>query len=120
MDKDIVSKYITMPMAIKVFKQDSETFSNFKLGNLHQAKLDSVIDNLQRDFNELKKEMHTVHHLNIRYLGKSDDQVGFRVNNEVITFTPGELQMMTSDVMCNYLYGDKATDFERNDRVWED
>ncbi|WP_087974302.1 hypothetical protein [Oceanobacillus rekensis] len=119
MDKDIVLRYITIPMAIKVFRQDKESFRHFKLGNLYLDKLDTVLQQLNKTFHQLKKEMYTIHHLDIRYLGKTDKEVKYSVNNEVITFTPEELRLTTSEIMSEYLYGKSATPFERTERVWD-
>lgn len=119
MNKSIIEKYITLPMAIKVFRQDKYKFADFKFGNLYQDKIDSCLDRLQKDFNELKRKMYTVHHLDVKYLGKHNDEVRYAVNNEVISFAPEDLRKMTEDVMGDYLYGSKSTAFERKDRVWK-
>jgi len=118
MNKDIVRRFIVIPMAIKVFRQDKEKFAAFRFGNLYQDKIDSCLDNLQKDFNELKREMCTVHHLDVKNLGKQGSEVRYTVNNEVITFTPEDLRKMTEIMMEEYLIGEKATDFERKSRVW--
>lgn len=89
------------------------------LSFLYQDKLDAVIEQLLNDFNELRKEMYAVHHLDVKYLGKEGNEVRYAVNNEVITYSPEDLRKMTEDVMENYLIGSKATDFERKSRVWE-
>lgn len=119
MDKEVVNKYIALSLAIKVFRKDKEIFADFKFGNLYQDELDAVIDLLLNDFNELRKEMYTVHHLDVKYLGKHNDEVRYAVNNEVISFAPEDLRKMTEDVMGDYLYGSKSTAFERKDRVWK-
>lgn len=105
---------------IKVFRQDKEKFADFKFGNLYQDKIDSCLDNLQEDFNELKREMYAVHHLDVKYLGKEGNEVRYAVNNEVITYSPEELRKMTEMVMEDYLIGSKATDFERKIRTWNE
>ena len=118
MDKEVVNKYIALSLAIKVFRKDKEIFADFKFGNLYQDELDAVIDLLQNDFNELKREMYTVHHLDVKYLGKHDNEVRYAVNNEVITYSPEDLRKMTEQVMEEYLFGEKATEFERTSRTW--
>lgn len=119
MDKEVVNKYIALSLAIKVFRKDKEIFADFKFGNLYQDELDAVIDLLLNDFNELRKELYTVHHIDVKYLGTERNEVRYSVNKEVITYSPEDLRKMTEDVMENYLIGSKATDFERKSRVWE-
>lgn len=118
MNKDIILKYITIPMAIKVFRRDKETFKHFKMGNLYLDKLDAVLDELEKDFNKLKREMYMVHHLDVRYLERTDKEVRYSVNKLIVTFTPEELRLKTSEIMSDHLYGESATEFERTERIW--
>ncbi|GAB3051650.1 hypothetical protein [Virgibacillus ainsalahensis] len=116
MNKTIIKKYIAIPMAIKVFRQDQEKFKSYKIGNVYLDKLDAVINQLQHDLNNIKKQMYTVHHINIKRIDKSK----YKVNNEIIEFTPDELREMTKKIMQEYLYGDEASDFETKERMWPD
>lgn len=116
MNKPIIDKYIAMPMAITVFKQDQITFKSFKIGNLYQDKLDAAIDKLKEDFYFMKKELISRHHLDVKCL----DQCRYTVNGKIIEYSPGGLKMLTSDIMRDYLYGENATNFEVKDRVWSE
>lgn len=98
-------------MAIKVFQQDRETFSAFKVGNLYQDKLDATIDKIKEDFYEMKKELLTNHHIEIKRI----DQCKYNVNGKIVEYSPGELKSITGDIMHEYLYGDSAVDFEKKD-----
>ncbi|WP_163527867.1 hypothetical protein [Halobacillus ihumii] len=119
MNREVINKFIAIPLAIKVFRMDREQVKDFKTAHVYLDKLDAVLVKLQEDFNTLKKDMYTVHHMDIRYLGKENDIVKYRANNEVITFNAEELKMMTSDIMREYLYGAKAGEFPIQDRIWE-
>lgn len=112
MNIDIVKRYIAMPMAIKVFKQDKERFNEFKLGNLYEDMLDSIIERMQQDFFNLKDEMNSKH-INLRKI----DSLKYRVNGEVMEFSSEELKEMTGELMSEYLHGDKAGKFELKDRI---
>lgn len=120
MDTEIINKYIALSLAIKVFRQDKYKFADFKFGNLYQDKIDSCLDQLQKDFNELRRTMYTVHHLDVKYLGKQGNEVRYAVNKEVITYSPEDLRKMTELVMEEYLVGSKAIDIERKSRVWRE
>ena len=116
MNKSIIDKYIAMPMAITVFKQDRKSFESFKIGNLYQDKLDATMKKLREDFYLMKKELISQHHLDIKCI----DQCKYTVNGKIIEYSPGELKLLTSGIMGDYLYGDKATNFEVKDRVWKE
>ena len=107
---DLVLKFITMPMAIKIFKQDKESFAFSKVGNVYQDLLDSVLNKLQSDFNDLKKDMYTKHHLDVRYIGRDNNKVKYTVNNNVVEFTPEELRNKTEELMKKYL---ASAEFDR-------
>lgn len=64
--------------------------------------------------------MYTVHHLDVKYLGKHNDEVKYTVNNEVITYSPEDLRRMTEYVMEEYLFGSKAISFDRVARPWKE
>lgn len=118
MDRDIINRYIAIPMAIKVFQQDQKEFQKFKIGNLYLDLLDSIIEQLKSDFLELKKEMYSFYHIDIKYVGRFDNVEQYKVNNRtIIEYTPGELKELTREIMEGYIYGDKAKPFERKERI---
>jgi hypothetical protein len=113
MELELIKKYIAMPMAIKVFQQDLHTFREFSIGNLYLDMVESIIVRLEKDFYKLKSELISEHHIDVRKLSNGK----YKANNEVYDFTPEELKEMTSQVMSDYLYGDKAKKFERKERI---
>ncbi|WP_200416429.1 hypothetical protein [Virgibacillus salexigens] len=116
MNKTLIKKYIAIPMAIKVFSQDLEKFKSYKMRNVYLDKLDAVIDQLQNDLNDIKKQIYTVHHINVRRI----DKCKYKANNEIIEFTPDEMREMTKVVMQEYLYGSEASEFQAKERMWPD
>lgn len=114
MNQDIVLKFITMPMAIKVFKQDKVSFLKSKVDNVYQDLIDSILSKMQSDFTALKKDMYTKHHLNVRYIGKVNNTVRYSVNREMVEFTPEELKNKTEALMKKYLVN---AEVETQDRV---
>lgn len=112
--EELIKRYIAMPMAVAVFKQDKEKFSEFRLGNLYEDMLDAIIERMQQDYFHLKKELITKHHIDIKKIEKGK----YEINKEIVEFTPEELKEMTREVMSDYLYGDHARGFERKNRVW--
>ncbi len=119
MNREVINKFIAIPLAIKVFRMDREQIKDFKTAHVYLDKLDAVLVKLQEDFNILKKDMYTLHHIDIKFLGKENGTVKYKANSEVITFTPEELKAMTSDLMRDHLYGEKAGEFPIQDRIWE-
>ena len=116
MNKELINYYITLPMAITIFRQDRKTFGALKFGNLFEDKLDATIEQMKKDFYALKKDIISKHHLDIRCV----DQCVYSVNGEIIKFTPDELEKMTIKLAQRYFCGDKMVDFELQNRVWKD
>lgn len=115
---DIVNQFIATSLAIKVFKRDQKAFMDFKFRDLYLDKTDAAIDKLYEDFNNLKRDMYTKHHIDIRQLDGTKYLVKSRDTNEILEFTPEQLKQMTSEVMERYLTGDKAVPHEKKDRRW--
>lgn len=119
-----IFSFIALPLALKVFRRDQEEFEVSKVANVYLDKLDAVIDQLQKDINRIKHELITVHHIDVRYLGKPNGKPTYickkkdDLDYSSIEFTSEELKNMTDKVMRDYLYGDKASDFEDKDRGW--
>ncbi|MEN2765853.1 hypothetical protein [Ornithinibacillus xuwenensis] len=116
MSSNLIKRYIAYPMAIKVFHQDIERFKKVKLSNLYQDMLESIIERMQEDFYKLNDELRSRYRMDVKRL----DNGRYKVNNEVLEYTPEELKEFTSQLMSEYLYGDKAAGFERKDRIWKD
>ncbi|WP_096269515.1 hypothetical protein [Paucisalibacillus globulus] len=103
-------------MAITVFKQDKEKFSEYQLRNLYEDMIDSIIERMQQDYFKIKTELLTKHHVDIKRIEKGK----YEINKEIMEFSPEELKKFTENVMSDYLYGDNAAEFERKDRIWND
>ncbi|WP_029265663.1 hypothetical protein [Virgibacillus alimentarius] len=112
MNKNLIDKFIAMPLAVTVFKQDQNQFKSFKMRNLYLDKLDAVIDRMEKDFYSLKQTLISKYHLDVKVI----DQCTYNVNGKVIEYTPEEMKLMTSEVMHEYLF--KVKEFERKERIW--
>jgi hypothetical protein len=108
-----IRRYIALPLAITVIKQDKEKFEEFKLGNIYLDLLDSIIEEMHRDYLEIKALMYSKYHIDIKKI----DNKTYKANNEVYEFTPEELKEMSSQIMSEYLNGEKAKKFERKERI---
>lgn len=112
---ELIKKYIAYPLAVTVFKQDKDKFNDFKLGNLYLDMLDSIIERMQQDFYQLKAELLSKHHIDVQRI-----EVGkYKINGKIVEFTAEELKELTNQLMSEYLYGDKAAEFKRQERVWK-
>ncbi len=121
MDKEMINNYVAIPLAIKVLRQDRTVLKDFKMYRIYLSKIDAVQEQLQHDFNIIKKQLLTVDRVNIICIEKGD-KVKYSVRgngvNEVFKFTPGELRSLTSELMRDYLYGDKAIFSELKEDTW--
>lgn len=111
--KDLVLRFIAMPMAVQVFKQDKEQFRKSKAQAVYLDLIDSVLEKLQEDFNQLKSDMYTKYHLDVKSLGKSEGKVKYSVNKQVIEFTSDELKNKTEELMREYLANVELKSWER-------
>lgn len=117
MKKDLVLRFITMPMAITVFKQDKKHFKVSKVNVLFYDLIDSVLAKMEQDFRQMKADMYKKHHLDVRYLGKGNGRVNYRVNQQMISFTPAELKKQTEKLMEEYMVN---MELVRKNRIWDD
>ncbi len=101
--KNLVLRFITMPMAVLVFKQDKEEVKKSKAQAVYLDLIDSVLEQLREDFKQLKADMYSKHHLDIKCLGKSGNKVKYTVNRQVIEFSSEELRANTEKLMKEYL-----------------
>lgn len=111
--RDLVLRFIAMPMAIKVFQDDKENFRPSKVNVLYYDLIDSILVQLESDFRQLKADMYSKHHLDIKQIGKTK----YTINKEVIEFTPGELRHKTEEIMREHLAN---VDFKSQGRAWDD
>lgn len=80
MDKKLIDRYIALPMAITVLKQDREEFKKFKMAPVYKRLMDPVIEKASSDFYELKRDIISKHHLDI----KKFDGLRYTVNGEIV------------------------------------
>ncbi|MYL45076.1 hypothetical protein GLV94_05425 [Virgibacillus halodenitrificans] len=102
MDQQI-KEYISLPLAINVFKHDRPLFKDFSMGNLYLSKIDHVIKQMENDFNQIKRKYYN----RVRKLDNA-----YIIDGRKFTFTADQLREMTSEVALRYMTGDKATEFE--------
>lgn len=100
---ELIDRFIATSLAIKVFRRDYNLFADFKFRSVYQGKLDKIIEVLVQDFNDLRKDMYTVHHIDIKRLSDTKYRVRGKEINEVVQFTPEQLKQMTSEIMDEYL-----------------
>jgi|SRR5690625_3822598 len=112
MDKKIIDKYVSLELALKVFRIDYDKFKSFKAANVYLDKLDAVIDQLTNDFHTLKVNLITKHHIDIKQV----DKLRYSINGEVISYTSDQLKKLTEDVMQEYLMTVESVYTERG---WE-
>lgn len=114
--EDLIRKYIAIPMALTVFKQDKEEFSKYQLGNIYEDMIDSIVEQMHQDYFKIKTELLTKHHIDIKRIEKGK----YEINKEIVEFSSEELKGFTQRVMSDYLHGENARGFERKDRIWND
>ncbi|QGS68721.1 hypothetical protein CV093_10260 [Oceanobacillus sp. 143] len=86
------------------------------MAGLYLDKLDVVMQQMKKDFYALKKDMISKHRMDIKCI----DQCTYIVNGKIIEYKPKELRLMTAELMRDYLYGNKATEFKSKHRVWKE
>lgn len=98
MDKHLIERYIALPMAINVLKQDREEFKKFTMGPVYLTLLDPAIEKATQDFYDLKNDMISKHHVDIKRVGK----LQYKVNGEVVEYTSDKLKKLSEDIMDEY------------------
>ena len=108
----LIHQFILFPLAIKVLQHDKKIFSDFKMRNVYQGKIDSSIMQLQQDLSSAKKQMYTQYRISVKQIGQCSYEWHNKDDSGVITYTSEQLKTMTTDVIKQYLYGHKAKPFE--------
>lgn len=103
MNRDVVLRFVCMPMAAALFRQDKNKFSVSKVNVVYYDLIDSVLEKLDIDFKQLKADMYSKYHLDVKYLGKNNGIVRYSVNKEIVEYTPDELKDKTEELMKEYL-----------------
>lgn len=94
MNDELIERYIAMPLAISVFKNDREEFKEFKTSNVYLDMVDSAIEQLEKEFYALRQDLNK-QQINIKKIGSLE----YSVNGEVVTYTSDQLKEMTRRVM---------------------
>ena len=108
MGKDLILKYITITLAIKVLKQDKEQFSKLKFGYLYQDLIDTAIKRMEQDYYHMKGKMYNV--------VKRLDNTHYNIKGEVIEYTPEQLRDLTRKTIEEYFSGP----VEWKEHLWKD
>src|SRR5699024_7416915 len=98
MDKKLIDRYLALPMAINVLKQDRQEFKKFMMGPAYLTLLDPAIKKATQDFYELKKDMISKYHIKIKRIGK----LQYKVNGEIVEYTSDELKKLSEAIMNEY------------------
>lgn len=93
-----------MPLAINTLKHNMALYDQdkFKIVPPYLDLHESLINTIEKDFYELKKDVITSHRLDIRKQSTGK----YMVNGEVMEFTSEELREGTKQVIQSYMYGE--------------
>ncbi|GLO64766.1 hypothetical protein [Oceanobacillus kimchii] len=110
---ELVLKYICMPMAIATLKHNEKLYDQdkFKIVPPYLDLHESLINAIEKDFLELKREVIQDHYLNIRKQSTGK----YVVNGKVMEFTSEELREGTKKVIQSYMYGENMIDIEHKE-----
>lgn len=108
MNRDLINKYITIPMAIQVLKQDKEQFKTLSHRYVYQDLIDSAIKRMEQDFYHMKGKMFNV--------VKRLDSTHYNVNGEVIEYTSEQLRDLTRQTIEEYFVGP----IEWKEHLWKE
>ncbi len=106
MNKELINKYIAIPLAISVLRLDRDEFKNFKNKNIYLDMVDSAIEKLEKDFYELRRIMHHTHI-------KRMSALQYLVDGHTIKYTADELKEMTEDVMQEAISSMQLKEFNK-------
>lgn len=97
MNQDLINKYITLPMAIKVLKQDKIKVDELKFGYLYQDLIDTAIKNMEMDFYKLKGKLFN----KVKRL----EGTKYKIDNKVIEYALEQLKELTTKTIKEYFNG---------------
>lgn len=101
MEKQLLDKYVSLELSLKVFKLDRAKFVDMKKSRVYVKKLDAVIEQIQKDLIQFKGDLMRKYDLSIKRI----DKFNYSVNGEVYSYKSEELKDMTEKVMAGYLMG---------------
>lgn len=106
MNKELINKYIAIPLAINVLRLDRNEFQVFKAKNIYLDMVDSAIEQLKKDFYELRRIMHNV---NIKRVSA----LQYSVDGHTIKYTADQLKEMAEDVMRGAISSMQLKEFNK-------
>lgn len=95
MDKQLIDKYIALPMAINVMRKDKQHFSQFEYGKVYIDVLDEAIERATREFYELKSDLLSEYHVEIKRI----DRLRYRIDGEVVEYGAGDLKGSVNNII---------------------
>lgn len=105
-----------MPLAINVLKHNRKLQDeNLRIPTPYLNLNDSIMAQIKKDFYQLKKNIISVHHLDIR----KKEGNKYTVNDEIVEFTADELREGTKQVIESYMYGENAVTVEDKEYPWK-
>lgn len=120
--RETLIKAVILPLVMKVFQQDKKHFQDFKMKNVYLDKLDVVIDSVQTDLNQVKHQMYSVYHIDLKPLNQQGEVLKYqwktRQQKGIMEFTPNQLREYTKNAMKEYLYGSSAKPYNPKERSW--
>ncbi|WP_419893291.1 hypothetical protein [Oceanobacillus kimchii] len=110
---DIILKYICMPLAINTLKHNEKLYDQdkFKIVPPYLDLHESLIKAIEKDFRQLKSDMYSKHHLDIRKVSNNT----YTINKEEREFSSEELREGTKKVIQSYMYGENMIEIEHKD-----
>ncbi|MBU5267105.1 hypothetical protein [Virgibacillus proomii] len=102
--------FITIPLAIAVFKHDQKHFDGLQETNIYLDLTDEAIRLLEKDLVAAKQQMYSKYHIDIKRIGKTEYRWKYQDKSGVWSYTPEQLKEMTEKVYMKYL--SKARNFE--------
>ncbi|UOR14090.1 hypothetical protein [Halobacillus amylolyticus] len=120
--ENILMKYITLPLVLKVFNRDQKLFDDFKTRNVYLDKLDAVMESVQTDLNHVRQQMYLKHHIDVKPLKPKGEIHPYKwktLDHEgIIELSSNELQELTKNAMQEYLYGSLSKPHKQTNRSW--
>lgn len=110
---DIILKYICMPLAINTLKHNEKLYDQdkFKIVPPYLDLHESLIKAIEKDFRQLKSDMYSKYHLDIRKVSNNT----YTINKEEREFSSEELREGTKKVIQSYMYGENMIDIEHKE-----
>ncbi|WP_139136350.1 hypothetical protein [Oceanobacillus sp. E9] len=102
-----------MPLAINTLKHNEKLYDQdkFKIVPPYLDLHESLIKAIEKDFRQLKSDMYSKYHLDIRKVSNNT----YTINKEEREFSSEELREGTKNVIQSYMYGENMIEIEHKD-----